>query len=220
MASNFSVPNCSCQSTVARFCATKSPRYPARFLKFPERKSSITVRCASGNFSCNASVRFEPMKPAPPVTSRFEGDSVEGTGRLRLVGWLISLDSRSVRKLVMQKRSVWLIPWSASVSDAGFGVAPKQSFLRARRSGFRIAQEKFAIARRARQHPRRARSSIRVAALLLVARSVCFGQETLPTPSPGEAEVEQVVVSATRFDIPLDRSPASVSVISSEDLDQ
>src|SRR5213079_3532503 len=54
---------------------------------------------------------------------------------------------------------------------------------------------------------------------LLVARSVCFGQETLPTPSPGEAEVEQVVVSATRFDIPLDRSPASLSVISSQDID-
>src|SRR6266404_3021582 len=33
-------------------------------------------------------------------------------------------------------------------------------------------------------------------------------------------EAEPVVVSATRFDIPLDRSPASVSVISSEDLEQ
>jgi vitamin B12 transporter len=34
------------------------------------------------------------------------------------------------------------------------------------------------------------------------------------------AESEPVVVSATRFDIPLDQSPASVSVISSEDLEQ
>jgi vitamin B12 transporter len=33
-------------------------------------------------------------------------------------------------------------------------------------------------------------------------------------------EAEPVVVSATRFDIPLDQSPASVSVISSEDLEQ
>src|SRR5207248_8785157 len=33
-------------------------------------------------------------------------------------------------------------------------------------------------------------------------------------------EAEQVVVSATRFDIPLDQSPASVSVISSEDIEQ
>src|SRR5947208_11582463 len=120
----------------------------------------------------------------------------------------------------MQNRSVWLIPGSASVSDAGFGAAPKQSFLIARMPESSVAPAKFAIARRARQHPRRARSPIRLAALLLVARSVCFGQEPSPTPSPGEAEAEQVVVSATRFDIPLDQSPASVSVITSEELEQ
>src|SRR5437867_7281479 len=57
-------------------------------------------------------------------------------------------------------------------------------------------------------------------ALLVFAPVVCFSQEASPTPSPGEAEAEQVVVSATRFDIPLDQSPASVSVISSEDLEQ
>jgi len=34
------------------------------------------------------------------------------------------------------------------------------------------------------------------------------------------AESEAVVVSATRFDIPLDQSPASISVISSDDLEQ
>src|SRR2546430_12892979 len=55
--------------------------------------------------------------------------------------------------------------------------------------------------------------------LLLFAPSICFGQQTSPTPSPGEAETEQVVVSATRFDIPLDQSPASVSVITSEDIE-
>src|SRR5207245_751437 len=49
---------------------------------------------------------------------------------------------------------------------------------------------------------------------------VWIAQEASTTPSPSEAEVEQVVVSATRFDIPLDQSPASVSVISSEDLEQ
>jgi vitamin B12 transporter len=57
-------------------------------------------------------------------------------------------------------------------------------------------------------------------ALLGLAPVVCSAQEASPTPSPSEAEVEQVVVSATRFDIPLDQSPASVSVISSEDLEQ
>jgi vitamin B12 transporter len=56
--------------------------------------------------------------------------------------------------------------------------------------------------------------------LVVFARVVCLGQEASPTPSPGEAEAEQVVVSATRFDIPLDQSPATVSVITSEDLEQ
>jgi vitamin B12 transporter len=119
----------------------------------------------------------------------------------------------------MQNRSVWFSSGSASVSDAGFGVAPKRSFLKASISASRIAQEKSAIARRARQHPRRARYPIRLAALLAYAPVICFGQEASPSPSPGEVEAEQVVVSATRFDIPLDQSPASVSVITSEDLE-
>ena len=59
-----------------------------------------------------------------------------------------------------------------------------------------------------------------VALVTFLIASTCLAQEASPTPSPGEAEAEQVVVSATRFDIPLDQSPASVSVISSEDLEQ
>ena len=39
--------------------------------------------------------------------------------------------------------------------------------------------------------------------------SFCLAQEATPTASPGDAEVESVVVSATRFDIPLDQSPAT-----------
>src|SRR3982750_1047372 len=39
-----------------------------------------------------------------------------------------------------------------------------------------------------------------------------------PTPVPLEAEAEQIIVSATRFDIPLDQSPATVTVIDSRDL--
>src|SRR5216117_1784511 len=57
-------------------------------------------------------------------------------------------------------------------------------------------------------------------AILAVAPVVCHAQEATPTPSPSEAEMESVVVSATRFDIPLDQSPASASVISSEELEQ
>src|SRR4029077_7612093 len=59
-----------------------------------------------------------------------------------------------------------------------------------------------------------------VSLLLGFAPVVCFSQEPTPTPSPGEAEAEQVVVTATRFDIPLELSPASVSVINSEDFEQ
>ncbi len=59
-----------------------------------------------------------------------------------------------------------------------------------------------------------------VALVTFLIASTCVAQETAPTPSPREAEAEQVVVSATRFDIPLDQSPASVSVISSEDFEQ
>src|SRR5438128_12242068 len=57
-------------------------------------------------------------------------------------------------------------------------------------------------------------------AILVFAPAVCHAQEATPTPSPSEAEAESVVVSATRFDIPLDQSPASVSVISGQELEQ
>ncbi len=126
----------------------------------------------------------------------------------------------------MQNRPVWFARGSARVSRANaspartFGVAPKQSFPNAEISGGGNAQEKSAIRGRARQHPRRMRYPIRFVALLTFVPVVCFGQESSPTPSPSEVEVESVVVSATRFDIPLDQSPASASVISSQELEQ
>src|SRR4026209_2530268 len=49
---------------------------------------------------------------------------------------------------------------------------------------------------------------------------ICIAQEPSLTPSPSEMEVESVIVSATRFDIPLDHSPASISVVTSEDLEE
>jgi vitamin B12 transporter len=120
----------------------------------------------------------------------------------------------------MRNRPVWFcFPGSAHVPRVGFGVAPKQSFLRARILDIGIAQEKFAIARRARQPPRRMRCPLACFSLAITI-SIARAQEASPTPSPGEAEAEQVVVSATRFDIPLDQSPASVSVITSEDIEQ
>jgi len=56
---------------------------------------------------------------------------------------------------------------------------------------------------------------------LLSAASAMRAQDAAGSPSDlPEAEAESVIVSATRFDIPLDQSPASVSVITSEDLAQ
>src|SRR6476620_12685160 len=120
----------------------------------------------------------------------------------------------------MQNRSVWFFRGSASVSDSGFGVAPKRSLLNSTISITGNTQEESAIARRARQHPRRVRYPIVFAAVFGFAEIVCHAQQATPTPSPSEAEVESVIVSATRFDIPLDQSPASASVVSSEELEQ
>ena len=120
----------------------------------------------------------------------------------------------------MQNRPVWFVLGSTSVSDVGFGVAPKRSFFNPRISESRNTREKSAIAGRARQNARRARSPIQFAVILAFLSTACLAQQASPTPSPSEAEVEQVVVTATRFDIPLDQSPASVSVISSDDLVQ
>jgi vitamin B12 transporter len=58
---------------------------------------------------------------------------------------------------------------------------------------------------------------------LMLALPAIHAQDALGSPSTDQEETvesEPVVVSATRFDIPLDQSPASVSVISSEDLEQ
>ena len=120
----------------------------------------------------------------------------------------------------MKNRPVWFcFPGSARVSRAGFGVAPKQSCPNTRISRRGVAQEKFAIARRARQHPRRMRYPFACFLLAAVVSGV-HAQEPTPTPSPSEMEAEPIVVTATRFDIPLDLSPASVSVIDSEDFEQ
>src|SRR5882724_9059822 len=84
----------------------------------------------------------------------------------------------------------------------------------------------FASARRRNSgscRTRRVRYPIRFAALLVFAPAICFAQDAVRSTSTDQeetAESEPVVVSATRFDIPLDQSPASVSVISSEDLQQ
>ncbi len=55
---------------------------------------------------------------------------------------------------------------------------------------------------------------------LMTAPLISRAQESSPTASTVEAQAEEIILSATRFDIPLDQSPASVSVITSEDIEQ
>src|ERR1043166_7844481 len=89
-----------------------------------------------------------------------------------------------------------------------------------------FVSEKIASVRRRRFEPARhlhagrTRSPIVCTALLIFAPLFCFGQGASPTPSPSEMEAEPIVVTATRFDIPLELSPASASVITSEDFEQ
>ena len=120
----------------------------------------------------------------------------------------------------MLNRPVWFHWGSASVSDAGERVSQSRTFPAPRCILPSTFSEKIVSARRRNRHARRVRYPIRFAAILVFAPIVCHAQEATPTPSPSEAEAESVIVSATRFDIPLDQSPASANVISSEELEQ
>src|SRR3954470_2578242 len=68
--------------------------------------------------------------------------------------------------------------------------------------------------------------SLPLLALWLGAAPTCYPQDIpIPTPSPEEAhspdsEAEPVIVSATRTDIPISESPATVSVIRSDEMEQ
>jgi vitamin B12 transporter len=127
----------------------------------------------------------------------------------------------------MQNRPVWFVRGSAPKAfGAGERGSRSRTFLAPRHySGSAFLEKPFSSRSRKSEpdwclHPRRARYSIRLAVLLIFAPLVCFGQEPTPTPTPSEMEAEPIVVTATRFDIPLDLSPASVSVINSEDFEE
>ena len=77
----------------------------------------------------------------------------------------------------MQNRSVWVCRGSAFVSDAGFGAAPKRSFLTSTISISGNTEEKSAIAGRARQHPRRARYPLVFGALFVVQAALPYLRE-------------------------------------------
>ena len=50
-----------------------------------------------------------------------------------------------------------------------------------------------------------------------LATSICCAQDSSPTPAP---ESEAIVITGTRTDIPLDQSPASISVVTSQDFEE
>jgi vitamin B12 transporter len=113
----------------------------------------------------------------------------------------------------MRNHSVWFLIWESvpPLRDwpAVFGGSPNALFSVGRRAVHASGL-----------HSPNSRAIVFLLAVSLGATLSMQAQEASPTPSPSEAEVEQVVVSATRFEIPLDQSPASVSVISSEDIEQ
>jgi vitamin B12 transporter len=114
----------------------------------------------------------------------------------------------------MKNRPVWFVPGSAPKAfEAGERVSRSQTFLAASHDPPSAFVEETLPAKLVCR-------AIRLTALFIFAPLVCFGQEASPTPSPSEMEAEPIVVTATRFDIPLELSPASVSVITSEDFEQ
>ena len=50
-----------------------------------------------------------------------------------------------------------------------------------------------------------------------LATSICYAQQSSPTPVP---DSEPIVITGTRIDIPLDQSPASISVVTSQDFEE
>jgi len=109
----------------------------------------------------------------------------------------------------MRNRPDWFIRGSAGRWPVMFGGSPNTVFSAGRRKvhASRVRSPEIGVV------------AFFIAVTLGSAASV-HAQEASPTPSPGGAEAEQVVISATRFDVPRDQSPASVSVISSDDLEQ
>ena len=84
-------------------------------------------------------------------------------------------------------------------------------------------RKKFAIPNQNRLHPGRARYSELLRAMVRAASiafsfgsAISLAQESTPAGSESEA----IVITATRTDIPLDQTPASVSVVTSENFEE
>jgi len=128
----------------------------------------------------------------------------------------------------MQNRPSLFIPGSARGPRAGFGLWPKRPFT-VRAIGLRSPLlfcsvfGKYVAARRRNQHAGRVRYLIHLGAwVLFLVPTICCAQDATRATSfeENQAAAEPVVVTATRTGIPLDQLPASVSLISSQDLDE
>jgi vitamin B12 transporter len=113
----------------------------------------------------------------------------------------------------MQNRPVWFsICFPSSVPGRGCSLACGSNFPHRRAA--------------ARAPLLEGEGRVRAFALVLLVsflHAPCFAQDPVRSTSTALDETvpaEPVVVSATRFDIPLDLSPASVSVVDSQDIDQ
>ena len=112
---------------------------------------------------------------------------------------------------IERSRASARIPGSARVSHAGDGVAPSRTLF----EWWKGAREKPVAVRHRNQHARRARYPALFAfAFWLFGSGLCLAQDAVT------AESEEIVVSATRLPTSLDESPASISVVTSEQLDQ
>src|SRR5207248_11625721 len=102
----------------------------------------------------------------------------------------------------------------ARTSRAGFGVSPKRT-LPWNWKNFR----KPVMARRLRYPElyRDAREQIATVLLLFLATSICYAQDSSPTPAP---ESEPIVITGTRTHIPLDQAPASTSIVTSQPIEE
>jgi len=122
-------------------------------------------------------------------------------------------------EVVVDRRLV--CPGSARVSRAGDGVSPSRTFGNSSRP-----TEKIVSARHRNQHARRARypklfrdtrELLAIFLLSSLAAPICYAQESSPTAA---SESEPIVITATRTDIPLNQSPASVSLVTSQDIEE
>lgn len=108
---------------------------------------------------------------------------------------------------------------SVRVSRAGCGVPPQRTFQTSPLQLWRALSlgraKKSAVAGRHRQHARRARHPEFVLIIIAVVTtgSVTRAQDAV-------SETEEIVVSATRLPILQDLSPATISVVSAEEIEQ